>query len=460
MRYPIVQIGRGTASDLTGKSFVGVSRIDESSGEATIVVPYGLELESEISDNDPRQKEQYEFLRRYVKVIQKALSGTKERMNEKAGIHNPIAAVNLLHDFLSMGKFIEYETISELSERGTLDFNQTVKKVKPSIVGEDLYFDRYITRKRVTVANNFVGDVQCSVINHFMKHGGVILFGQSVSVPHVAFELDKPAIAESVLKQLQKEFNNTFNSRKESIIRWSISYIKGLRNLNEKGSDDGDWKYAIVASSLWEVMLDSVLGNQTKRDKTKYGKKYEFTYFDGRKESGPPTQHDTIYEDEESLIIIDAKMYGAPTDLLSEHVLGKQFGYYEQAKLEKAHSNEKKNIINILVLPYYKKFDSQYFQNKIILDPHTTASDDPYKIVFIYAYPVKELIDDYYEGRKKSEFLLDQFKKLIQDPGVAFFLEERHCEYHFKEMPEVHPYEAWDYLNKLDAEQYISNSSI
>lgn len=439
MRYPILKIGKSSDPDLDGNSFVGVSRFD-SSGQVSIVVPYGVELDEEISDSSAEQKEQYAFLRRYVKVVQKALASnyTKERLEDKAGIHNPVAAVNLLHDYLSLGKFIEYDTVSELSERGKLDFNQTIKKICPTIAGNNLLFDKYITRRRSSIEDNFVAEIQCNIINHFMAHGGVVLFGQSVSIPIHKVDLEKKTTIEATITKLRKELSNTFNSRKESIIRWSISYMEGLRNLNEKDKKDGAWKYAIVASTLWEAMIDSVLGNQPERDCTQYGKAYKFTYFDGRvSKPGQSTRHDTIYEDDESLIIIDAKMYHSPDGLLSEHVLGKQFGYYEQGKLIKAQAGEQKNIINILVLPFNPSAYGRGFQSRVILDPHTPAEDDPQKIIYLYGYPANELIDDYYYGRKKHKALLDQFKHFIQTNPVSFFLEQRGCHYHFKEMPEI-----------------------
>lgn len=440
MKYPIIRIGQKTDPDLDGTSFVGVSRFGDAD-KVSIVVPYGVNLDDEIDDSNPLQKDQYAFLRRYVKAVQKALSSsnTKERLEDKIGIHNPVAAVNLLHDYLSMGKFIEFESVSELSERGKVDFNQTFKKVKPTFVNGSFYFDHFISRKKTPIEDNVVAIVQCNVINHFMEHGGVVLFGQSISIPTPPIKLNDHTIS-----KLRKELTNTFNSRKENIIRWCISYIEGLRNLNEKDKDGGDWKYAIIASTLWEIMIEDVLGNQVIRNKTQYGKTYEFTYIDGRApKKGSPTQHDTIYEDDESLIIIDAKMYGIPDTLLSEKVLGKQFGYYEQAKLVKEAKAEKKNIINVLILPHYDFYDGPYFQNRVILDPHTKAEVDPYKIIFIFEYPVKDLIDDYYFGRKKGEWFIEEFKKLIQDPGMEMFLNERGAIYSFKNMPEVHYYDSW-----------------
>lgn len=439
MKYPIIHIGKSYDPDLNGKSFVGVSRFGDSD-KVSIVVPYGVYLDDEIDDTNEGQKEQYAFLRRYVKAVQKALTSkhAKERLEEKAGIHNPIAAVNLLHDYLSMGKFVEYEQVSELTERGKIDFNQTIKKVRPTIVTDSFYYDQYITRKRVIKEGSFVAQVQCNVINDFMGHGGVVLFGQSISIPVAKVKLNDLTIT-----KLRKELSNTFNSRKENIIRWCISYIEGMRNLNEEEKDGGTWKYAIIASTFWEVMVDSVLSNQEERDKNKYGKQYEFTYFDHRApEKGGITEHDTIYEDEEKLIIIDAKMYGSPWDLLSEKVLGKQFGYYEQAKLMKERAGENKKIVNILLTPQIKP-DYPYFQNRIILDPHTSTEQDPYKIIYIYNYPAKDLIDDYYYGRKTYDTLIEQFKRLIQDPGVEMFLDQRGVHYGFANMPDEDHYESW-----------------
>ncbi len=423
MRYPIIQIGKSSDPELDGTSFVGVSRFGDSD-RVSIVVPYGIKVDEEIDDSDESQKEQFAFLRRYVKVIQKAISSyKKESIEEKAGIHNPTAAINLLHDYLSLGRFVEYDSVSSLSERGKLDFNQTIKKVSPLCLNNSFFFDRYITRRKRVVDDNDIANIQCYIINHFMEHGGVFLFGQSISIPTRKVKLDRRAIS-----KLKKELSNTFNSRKENIIRWCIAYIEGQLHLDENNTENGTWNYAMYASTFWEVLVDAVLGNQTERDKTKYGKTYEFTCFNGETHKGESTQHDTIYEDDTMVVIMDAKMYGNQKSLLSESVLGKQFGYYEQAKRVKKAANEKKCIINILVLPHYSSHP-RYFQHKVILDPHTEPEDDPYKIIYLYEYPANELVDDFYYGRKKYDMLIEQFKDFIQKPETKAFLEQRGCNY-------------------------------
>ena len=243
MIYPIIRIGRDNDPNLDGNSFVGVSKSLDPS-KLAIVVPYGVEIPDEIDDSKEEQKADYSFLLRYVKAIQKALSSNyvKERLDEKAGIHNPIAAINITHDYLSMGKFIEFESRSKISENGKIDFNQTIKKVRPSVYGNEIFYDQFITRKREITFNNFIAQVQCNIINHFMRNGGAILFGQSISIPIKTMKLDGRAI-----RLLRQELTHTFNSRKENLIRWCISYIEGLRYLNESDKNKGDWNYAIIA---------------------------------------------------------------------------------------------------------------------------------------------------------------------------------------------------------------------
>lgn len=424
MKYSIIKIGNVKDDDLNGKSFVGVSR-NLTPDTATLVMPYGIDMPDMI---DGKDKENVRFLKKYVKVIQKALNSdlAKERLESKDGIQNPLAAVNLLHDYLSFGELIEYEIVSTKSDRGKIDFNQTIKKIRPTISNGQVFFDEFITRRKIVDEDNFTARVQGSVINHFMEHGGEVLFGQSVSVP-----VNEVKLNDTTIVKLRKELMNTFNSRKENIIRWGISYIEGMKNLDEK--EKGSWNYAIIASTLWEIMVDSVFGNQKVRSKTLYGKTYHFTSLKGKEDIyGFPTQHDTIYEDEERILIIDAKMYGRPANVLSEDVLGKQFGYYLEAKAKKPE----KKIINILFLPqipFPGRTECPYFQYDIITDPHAPQKGepgyDPDKFILLYEYPAKDLIDDYYFGRKRCKCLLSQFEEFIKDADVQLYLEERGCSF-------------------------------
>ena len=439
MRYSIRKIGVTQEEELDGRSFVGVSR--ERGVDSTVVVmPYGVDISDEILSSD---REEVRFLKKYVRVIQRALTSdrVRERLHSVRGIDNPTAAVNLLHDYLTMGPLVEYETVSALSERGKIDFSQTVKKVTPTVAGGNIFFDRFITRKKEVRDDSFVARVQGSVINDFMKHkGGEILFGQSVSVAVNEIDLDDEQTAKVTLVGLRRELSNTFNSRKENIIRWCIAYIESRMNVDEEYRDrDGDWNYAVVASTLWEAMVDEVFGSQDRKEKdrkSRYGKTYSFTPIgDGGKGTGRPTEHDTIYENDTHVFVIDAKMYGKERNLLSEDVLGKQFGYYVEARKKTG-----KKVVNVLVLPQIIRqapevSDKEYFQYHVIEDPHSPKKGepgyDPDRIVLIYKYPVRELIDDYYRRRKRHMKFLGDYRTFINTDNpshdVKAFLADRGC---------------------------------
>ncbi len=410
MRYSIVNI---SDTEKGGRSFVGVSNIKDTD-KTRIVVPYGYQIPTIVDSED---KDNVSQLRRYVKVIQKALHtyvAQREGIDFSKGMNSPLAAVNIIQDYLLMGSFIEFERTLQESDRGKVNFKQTIKKIRPKIIDDGFFYDSFITDKKSVIEDNITALIQGNIINHFMSHGGDVLFGQALKVQIKHINLDLHAI-----RLLQEEQNNTFNSRKQSLIRWSIEYIRGLLNPNYE--ERGEWNYAILASSLWEIIVDYVFGNQQKRDKTVYGTTYRF--FDITKgeyqEQGSSTEHDTIYEDDEYIFIIDSKMYLSHRDMLTEAILGKQFGYYLSAKKKKSH----KKIVNLLFLPCVDC--ERGFQTIFIPDPNAPTSQDPDKIVFLYCYPVNDLIDDYYYGRKRIGKIKDDFLAFTSSPKMRAYLDER-----------------------------------
>lgn len=416
MEFPIVKMSESV--ELTGRDFVGVSQNDYSRLQVT--VPYGVEIPDNVSSFDVKN---IRFLKIYVKAIQKALNEKSVRNSIEsvtAGINNPLAAVNIIYDYITMGTLIEFETSEVLSNTGKMDLNRTIQKVIPSYINDNLIYDKYITRKRIMIQDNYIATVQGNIINHFMKNGGELLFGSSIQVSVKPLKLDK-----TVTLKLRKELNQTFNSRKLTVIHWMLEYLDGILISKE---NKGRWNYAIIASTLWEVMIDAVFGNQAVRDKTMYGKRYSFYSLNEEKNSatGRSTEHDTIYETDSEIIIIDAKMYGCDTRLLSEEVLGKQFGYYIEAKIK----HPQKRVINILFLPA-KSEEGIYsgFSDKVILDPHSSAIDDPDKIIFLYHYSANALITDYYFTKRRQGKIHDDFEKFIKKPFVRYFLDDRGTSY-------------------------------
>lgn len=415
MKYSILNI---SDTEKGGRSFVGVSNVKDTD-KTRIVVPYGFQIPSVVDSDD---KDNIDQLRRFVKVIQKALHtyvAQREGIDFSKGMNSPLSAVNLIQDYLSMGSFIEFGKTLQKSDRGKINFKQTIKNIRPKIIDDGFFYDSFITDKKLVVEDNIIALIQGNIINHFMSHGGDVLFGRLLVVQVKYVDLDNKQEAHHAIRLLREELNNTFNSRKQNLIRWSIEYIRGLLNPNYE--ERGEWNYAIVASSLWEIMVDYVFGNQKSRDKTIYGTTYRFFDIATGKytEKGSSTEHDTIYEDDDYIFIIDSKMYASQSDLLTESILGKQFGYYLSAKKKKPN----KKVLNVLLLPVVNC--ECRFQSIFIPDPNAPAALDPDKIVFLYCYPVNDLIDDYYYGRKRIGKIKEDFLAFTSSPKMRAYLDER-----------------------------------
>ncbi len=418
MNYKIIKMLED--ADLTGRDFVGVSEGEK--GNLQVTVPYGVDVPSVVDSYDA---ENMRLLKTYVKAIQRALNSTyvkKAIEDHSVGMRHPLAAVNIIYDYITMGLLIDYVVEERRTTSGKMDLNRTIQKVVPSYINGELIYDEYITRRKRIVTDNFTANVQGNIINHFMLHGGELLFGSKLRVPVKPIKLDSTTII-----KLRRELAETYNSRKQTVIRWMIEYIDGL-SFNETSDKDSKWNYAIIASTLWEEMILNVYGNQIPVNKAKYGKRYSFKSISSGKNvlTGSPTQHDTLYEDDDEVIIIDAKMYGNPKNLLSEEVLGKQFGYYVEAKKQ----NPEKRIINVLFAPtIIEKGDKDGFADMIIEDPHVPVSEDPDRIIYLFRCSANELIHDYYFSKKKHSELNQKFEEFISDPNVRNYLDSRHTSY-------------------------------
>ena len=418
MQYKIKKMQEET--ELTGHDFVGV--LEGTDGDLEVTVPYGVVIESCVKRSDA---DSMQLLKTYVKSIQRALNSSnvkKDIDDNSAGMKHPLAAVSIICDYITMGLLVDYEEEKKLTTTGKMDFGTTFKKIVPKYVDGDFIYDEYYTLKKHIVTDNFVAVVQGNIINHFMQHGGEILFGSKLSVVTRPIKLDK-----TIINKLRRELLQTNNSRRQNIIRLMIEYIKGM-SIENSSNKDGKWNYAIIASTLWENMILSVYGNQYPVNKSKYGKRYSFQSLSTRSSVmiGRPTEHDTLYEDANQIIIIDAKMYGNPKNLLSEEVLGKQFGYYVEAKKR----NPGKRIINILFAPTIKeKSESNGFADMVITDPHVDSATDPDRIIYLYRCSANRLIFDYYYSRKKYTSLLKEFDDFISTPTVRKYLDGRGTSY-------------------------------
>lgn len=379
MKYAIYGL-RGV--DANGRSPVGFIKKKET---YEVLTPYGFVLPENVERSD---HEAFAELKKYAHCIKKALRKdlVKAKLEDNVGGRaNPIAALRIITDFVENGVYREFEHENRKSGRGKINFKKTIKRTTPSIaIGDLLYSDFVVSRKKAS-EQSIVALAQANIVNHFMDNGGEVLFGNRIYL-----QTGKVPLDESLIRKLNHIRANSYNSRKQQLIRWMAEYIRGA--ILDKETR-GEWLFSIVASTLWEEMIDACYGNQKVRDKTIYGKCQEI-YRSGRLVTiGSPTQHDTIYETENEIIIFDAKMYASKGGLGSE-ALSKQHGYYARAR----RKNPGKKIFNVLMLPHSKgSGDALGFQREFSPD---YDHDDPNDIILFYEIDFRIVLDAYYRGKK------------------------------------------------------------
>ena len=382
---------------LGGRSYVGIFK---NTDNYTVIAPYGMFLPEKVKSVD---REKIFFLKKYAHCITKALSKDKTRRylqeNCLSGT-NPLSALNIVSDYVKNGLYRDYESENAVCETGKINFKKTISRVKPIVLNDEALYTEFVVSRKKVASQEIVSVAQGNVINHFMLNGGEILFGNLIRVNVPEIDLNT-----NLINQLRVIKANSFNSRKQQLIQWIIDYIQGTANIKEVGA----WQYSIVASTLWEEMIDSCYSNQIKRNKTKYGRVYEMKVNGRRVQKSTPTQHDTIYETENELVIIDAKMYYSAKNLLSSEVLDKQFGYYLTAKKKNPH----KKIFNVLVKPYVKCEDEK--EGIIGEIPSPEICDDPNNFILVYAANFEKILNSYYIGKKISSSFMEEIKDYMKE---------------------------------------------
>ena len=390
------------ADKIDGRSYVGLSKEKES---YRITTPHGFEL-PEIIENLNRNDKI--LIKKYIRCIYKALNtGNKKKKTltaEGDNLYDPLSALYLTVDYIQNGIYKEIETHDTTDTNGRINFSKTIKRKIPLCVNDEAYYTNFnITKKKVN-SEKLLSLAQGNVINHFMQHGGELIFGNLVYVNVQNIDLDK-----SLITKLYKEKQTSFNTRKKQIIQWIIDYINGTI-LNEAKKN---WDFSIVASSLWEEMIDSCYSNQKYRDKTQYGLKYRLNLKTGNKCDSTSSEHDSIYETENEIIIIDAKMYRKATNLNSSEVLDKQFGYYSSAK----NKCPNKHIYNVLIKPYVEaEIDENIGVIGTIPNPLRSVipelKDD---FIIIYSVRFEEILDAYYYNKKIGYNLLNEIRDVTPE---------------------------------------------
>lgn len=400
----------------SNSKFVGLKKGKDN---YILMTPYGYDFDLDEISLDNRS-DIYK-VRRLLKAISKALksSNVKENLTEELSEGSSIlSGINVIKDYFEYGIYNEYRKDYKVGMSGKINFKKTITKQVPLVSEDGFFYKDFIVECNTVNEDTLIRQSQISIINHFMKNGGKLIFGANIRIPGNELKIDR-----TLRNRLIKLRNESFSSRKIQLVNYMIKYIEYCDFNADKGTLE--MQYTIIASTLWQEMLNSCYSNQIELDTTKYGNQYiRYNFRDKNSYRGSKTKHDTIYEDDNKILIIDAKHYKNEFKLVSEDVVAKQFGYFYSASIHQPN----KNIYNIFIIPKLNN-KNKGFREYVIHRPQIKSLNE---FIFVYCVEYEEILNNYINDKKLTSKLINELKEFINQDNVKKYLKDLNNEFGFK----------------------------
>lgn len=385
----------------SGKDGIGIKLGKDKQEYSEVIVPryFMPDMEKRVEDLTKDDK-------RKLKILVKAWKKYQNRVRTKnngelrgEGINFDFdAALRLVQDFLEYGIYIEFEKTEIRSNHGKIDFPRTIKKCQPVILDEGPLYLPYITRTKKVADEDLVRNVQILVLNDISRKIGWLI-GFNIQFPQVGI---KEGINNSLISKLKMAKNNSYNTRKISLINYLIEYISMDSVV---GTDDNRNLFVSVVHKFWEDVISEILGNvdHSTLDKIfyirhRYINKKTGTVYKLARELNP-LMPDAVLDENGEIVIIDAKYYDKRY-LPENDDITKQFAYMRKAF---GYYGATRQYRNIFVLP---TDDYNHYSNRqAVFDPDIAMTDDLIPINVLYLN-VSEAIDYYINSTNVSSVVL------------------------------------------------------
>ena len=206
------------------------------------------------------------------------------------------AYMYVISDFYNRGYYKEREIQYHENVHGKIDWNRTIKKQRPFIHNNDVYYLQFITRKNPFTENELITQIhEYCVYESFCKIGWLF----------TRFLPQKPKIKfnrKQFLYVVREKLNHTFNDKNKKLFRNLMAIIENVQNPDSPrkfyyGVDPFD--------HVWEVLIDRVYGIQNKQE---YFPKTEWRLSYGVFENSD-LRPDSIMLWNGNVYVLDAKNY-------------------------------------------------------------------------------------------------------------------------------------------------------
>lgn len=366
-------------------TFVGIKC---ENGDFTITFPLGFSL----SDDEKN-------LRKEILLLMNTISSTTKQLESKlkrTSLNYPEegfpfqAYLHILVDYFSRGLYKEREQKYQISRKGKIDWNRTIKTQKPYVQGNNAFYLNFAVRRNSAKEDELITLIHEYCVFDSMKKIGWLFTPTQPANPRIKLNV---RLFKSVLYEKLK---STFNDRNKALFKSMLAIIEYLQD----GEAPVDYKCGTSRFEyIWEAIIDKVFGIEGKE---RYFPKTTWNIDSGTYDNAS-LEPDTIMVVDGNVYILDAKYYkfGAtkrPWDLPESTSINKQITYGEYIAEEKK---------------FKKKFGDSFKTYNAFLMPFNME----YWNVTAPIYPIGSATSDWKFGQKEYETIvgvLIDIKHLMQ----------------------------------------------
>lgn len=410
-----------------GKDFVGL-KITKDTRE--IIFPMGYSLEQESSESKIITKNERKQILNLIKSIYLCTSNKKgERTSIIDGKEQndfPLKAMfYIIEDFLDRNTYYtEKETLYTRAAGGKINWNRTIKNIKPVISESGIAFLNFIIRKNRIQENQLITELHKYCVYKSFEFFGFI-YTSLLPEKGIIEENDILKNRKYYLQFLQEKIDTTFLESNNELFTNMYEIISNLDSENDTNDACyGTYCYQVV----WEKMIDKFYGNINQYIKEKFFyPSSKWILKDGTKKINAPLRPDTIFLNNKNCFIIDSKYYSYTmlheftieedeqnTILVHGSIPGtdsiqKQITYAQYLDIDiKTNNYEKrkdylfshKNIFNLFILPSENKNKNLVYIGKGFSDWNDGTKN--YHTIHLLTLDTKFLMENY-KTKSKNE---------------------------------------------------------
>ena len=264
------------------------------------------------------------------------------------------AYLYIISDFLTKGYYSETESIYKRAKSGKINWNRTIKQIKPQFINEDVIYLDFITKHTNYNENELISQIHKYCVYESFSKIGFIFSSFKPQKPQLLFNYN---LFKSVI---QTKIGQTFNVNQQLLFRNMIDIIDYLDSSKDSKSfyyGTNNFEY------IWENLVNTVYGINNKEDyfphcywKLNSGKTVDFSDDKFKNYSlRPDTIMITKTDNKEKIFILDSKYYkfgitDCSTHLPSSSSILKQITYGEY--IDETLNKDGNNIYNAFIMPY------------------------------------------------------------------------------------------------------------